>query len=312
MSAPLDPALEGLREALNRVILGKPVQIDLMLVALLARGHVLLEDIPGIGKTTLAKAFARGTGCHFSRIQFTPDLLPSDVIGASIYNPVDHAFHFKQGPVFTQILMADEINRASPRTQSSLLEVMAEQQVTVDGQRIPLKPPFMVIATQNPVEFQGTYPLPEAQLDRFMLSLSLGYPEPAQELAMLFEYEHAQPLEQLHALLTPVQICQFQAQVQQVSVHRDLGAYLIRLVQATRMHPAVQLGVSPRGGLALFQAIKARALLEGRNYALPEDLKALAEAVLAHRLILDAKARYQGVSKRDVIVACLEQVPVPR
>lgn len=312
MSALIHPALQALRSRLNQIILGKPTQIDLMLVALLARGHVLLEDIPGIGKTTLAKAFARGSGCRFSRIQFTPDLLPSDVIGASIYNPVDHAFHFKQGPIFTQILMADEINRASPRTQSSLLEVMAEQQVTVDGQRIPLESPFMVIATQNPVEFQGTYPLPEAQLDRFMLSLSLGYPDPEQELQMLFAHAQSQPLEHMAPLLTPEQICHFQAQVQQVTVHRDLGAYLIRLVEATRTHPAVQLGVSPRGGLALFQAIKARALLEGRSYALPEDLQALAEAVLAHRLILDAKARYQGVSKRDVISACLENVPVPR
>ncbi|PIQ25011.1 hypothetical protein COW36_16290 [bacterium (Candidatus Blackallbacteria) CG17_big_fil_post_rev_8_21_14_2_50_48_46] len=312
MEFSLAPALKELRAALNRVILGKPEQIELMLVALLARGHVLLEDIPGIGKTTLAKAFALATGCDFSRIQFTPDLLPSDVIGASIYNPVDHAFHFKQGPVFTQILMADEINRASPRTQSSLLEVMAEQQVTVDGQRVALASPFMVIATQNPVEFQGTYPLPEAQLDRFMLRLSLGYPSSDQELAMLYQHEYTLPLQALKPLLSPEEICDFQEEVKKVTVHQDLGTYIIRLIEASRQHSAVQLGASPRGGLALFQAVKARALLEGRNYVLPEDVKALAEPVLAHRLLLDSKARYQGISKTEVIEACLKQVAVPR
>ncbi|MGE3727539.1 MAG: AAA family ATPase [Candidatus Sericytochromatia bacterium] len=306
------PKLQSLREALNRVILGKPLQVDQMLIALLAGGHVLLEDIPGIGKTTLAKAFALATGCQFRRIQFTPDLLPSDVIGASIYNPVDHAFHFKSGPVFTQILMADEINRASPRTQSSLLEVMAEQQITVDGQAYTLESPFMVIATQNPVEYQGTYPLPEAQLDRFMLCLRLGYPDLTQELAMLYDHEHGLPLQQLQPVLSPVEICAFQKTVQNVAVHRDIGTYIIKLVDATRKHSAIQLGASPRAGLALFQAVKAHALLAGRDYVLPEDVKSLAAAVLAHRLQLDAKARYQGMGKVDVVLECLEQIAVPR
>lgn len=306
------PKLQDLRTALNRVILGKPEQVDQMLIALLAGGHVLLEDIPGIGKTTLAKAFALATGCQFRRIQFTPDLLPSDVIGASIYNPVDHAFHFKSGPVFTQILMADEINRASPRTQSSLLEVMAEQQVTVDGHAYALESPFMVIATQNPVEYQGTYPLPEAQLDRFMLCLRLGYPNLEQELAMLYDHEHTLPLQQLQPLLTPAEICAVQKTVQAVAVHRDIGTYIIKLVDATRKHLAIQLGASPRAGLALFQAVKAHALLAGRDFVLPEDVKSLAPVVLAHRLQLDAKARYQGISKVDVVLECLEQVAVPR
>jgi MoxR-like ATPase len=308
----LHASLLALRTALNRVILGKPEQVDLMLVALFGCGHVLLEDIPGIGKTTLAKAFALATGCQFRRIQFTPDLLPSDVIGASIYNPVDHAFHFKSGPVFTQILMADEINRASPRTQSSLLEVMAEQQVTVDGQGYTLESPFMVIATQNPVEYQGTYPLPEAQLDRFMLCLRMGYPGAEQELAMLYDHEHSHPLKHLEPVLDPTEICEIQKAVQAVSVHKDIGIYIIKLIEATRKHAAIQLGASPRAGLSLFQAVKAYALLAGRNYVLPEDVKKLAPSVLAHRLLLDAKARYQGIGKADVVAECLDQVAVPR
>lgn len=308
----LQGRLKALQASLNRVIFGKPEVIELMLVALLAEGHILLEDIPGIGKTTLAKAFSRGLDCVFRRIQFTPDLLPSDVIGTSIYHPADQSFHFQRGPIFTQILMADEINRASPRTQASLLEAMAECQVTVDGQATRLGPPFMVIATQNPIEYQGTYPLPEAQLDRFMMRLELGYPHPELELDMLYAQLDSHPLADVVPVLNPHDLAHLQQQVHQVHVARDVGVYLLKIIEATRQRPnEIQLGVSPRGSLALFHAARARALISGRNYVIPEDIRGLAVPILAHRLILRSQLALQGRGKVDLMQEIVQSIPVP-
>lgn len=304
--------IQSLINSLSSVVMGKTHQIELLIIALMSQGHVLLEDVPGVGKTTLAKAFAISTGCKFSRIQFTPDLLPSDVIGTSLYNTQESKFYFKEGPVFTNILMADEINRASPRTQSSLLEAMAEQQVTVDGQSRSLNKPFVVIATQNPVEYHGTYPLPEAQLDRFSMSFSMGYPEPEHELKVLFSQEQEHPVNRLKSVASIKEIIDLQELVKGVKVSEDLGKYLIKLVTASREHPSLQLGISPRGSLMLFQAIKAHAILRQRQFVIPDDIKILAIPVLAHRLILETKAKYSGVNKQDIVEELLEQVPVPR
>lgn len=310
--AQLQARIREVQQSLNRVILGKPEVIELMLVALLAEGHILLEDIPGIGKTTLAKAFARSLDCVFRRIQFTPDLLPGDVIGTSIYHPSDQSFHFQRGPIFTQILMADEINRASPRTQASLLEAMAECQVTVDGQASRLGPPFMVIATQNPVEYQGTYPLPEAQLDRFMMRLELGYPQPELELDMLYSQLDSHPLADVRPRLTPHDLTHLQQLVHRVHVARDVGVYLLKIVEATRQRPNdIQLGVSPRGSLALFHAARARALIVGRNFVTPEDVRLLAVPILAHRLILRTQLALQARSKVDCMQEIVAGIPVP-
>lgn len=304
--------LSRLQTNLEKVIVGKSRVLELMMVAVISQGHVLLEDIPGVGKTTLAKALALSLGCRFTRIQFTPDLLPSDVLGTSLYHPQESRFHFTEGPVFTHILMADEINRASPRTQSSLLEAMAERQVTVEGQPRLLPNPFVVIATQNPIEYHGTYPLPEAQLDRFALCLQLGYPNPQQELEMLFSHEKAHPLEQLKAITHREEILALQRLVTTIKLDENVARYLLKLVQASRQHTAIQLGVSPRGALNLFAAAKVEALLRGRLFVIPEDIKNLAGPVLAHRLILDPKSRYGGTSKEQVIEELLQQVPVPR
>jgi len=303
--------LNLLQAALNQVILGKADVIEKLLIALLAQGHVLLEDVPGIGKTTLAKAFAYSLDCQFRRIQFTPDLLPSDVIGTSIYSPTDERFHFQAGPIFTQILMADEINRASPRTQSSLLEAMAEQQVSIDGQQLNLPPPFMVIATQNPLEYQGTYPLPEAQLDRFMMCLALGYPAAELELQMLVQPSSLQNPNELTPLLSQSELLNLQQRVAQIHVDPDLGLYLMKLITLTRACPELELGVSPRGGLALIQAAKARAFLKGRDFILPEDLQILAVPVLAHRVLLSGQAALGGRRKTEILEALLGQVPPP-
>jgi MoxR-like ATPase len=299
-----------LREQLGRVILGKASAIEEITVCLLGAGHVLMEDVPGVGKTTLAKALARSLAADFKRVQFTPDLLPTDIVGSSVYNPRDGSFAFKPGPVFTNVLLADEINRASPRTQSALLEAMSERQVSIEGITHPLPDPFLVIATQNPIEFHGTYPLPEAQLDRFALRVSLGYPAPEQEVDVLYSQFHHHPLDDVAAVLDGPTLLRLQAEVRAVRVERAIGRYVVALADATRSHPSLQMGCSPRGALTLFRMTQARAFVSGRDYAVPEDVKGVAVAALAHRLALDTKARYAGVRKEDVVREILDGVPV--
>jgi MoxR-like ATPase len=303
--------LQALQAQLARVILGKPEAIEHVVVALLSGGHLLLEDVPGVGKTTLAKALARSFAGDFKRVQFTPDLLPTDILGSSVYNPKDGSFSFKEGPIFTHVLLADEINRASPRTQSALLEAMSEGQVSIEGETHKLAAPFMVIATQNPVEFHGTYPLPEAQLDRFGLRVSLGYPDEDHEVEMLYAQAEGHPIHTLTAALDGASVLALQTAVRKVAIDRRLARYIVALAKGTRAHESVQLPCSPRGTLALFRAAQARAFLEGRDYAIPEDVKAEAVPVLAHRLGLETKARYAGVSKESVVRAVMDSVAVP-
>jgi len=305
-------ALVGaLRSSLERVILGKEEVIELMIIGVLSAGHVLLEDVPGVGKTTLAKALAIALGLDFSRVQFTPDLLPGDIVGSQVLNPKDGSFRFLKGPVFTEVLLADEINRASPRTQSALLEAMSEGQVTVEGKTYPLEQPFFVLATQNPVDFQGTYPLPEAQLDRFLLRLSLGYPSHVQELNMLFAHQDTHPLDGLEAVMDRGELLSLQRAVRGVSVKREVGDYLIRLIEGTRRHDKVDLGISPRGALACFRAAQARAFVHGRGYVSPIDLQELAVPTMAHRIILAPEARYGGTSPSDIIDEVVADTEVP-
>ena len=302
--------IDALRSQLGRVILGKAEAIDQAVVALLAGGHLLMDDVPGVGKTTLAKALARSFRGDFKRVQFTPDLLPTDILGTSVYDPRDGSFEFKPGPVFTNVLLADEVNRASPRTQSALLEAMSEGQVSADGVTRPLPSPFLVVATQNPVEFHGTYPLPEAQLDRFALRVALGYPQAEREVEILFSQAESHPVDAVAPVLDAAQVLALQADVRRVRVARPLARYMVDLAEATRRHPSVQLACSPRGTLWLFRATQARAFLEGRDHAIPEDVKAQAVAVLAHRLGLETKARYSGVRRDDVVREILDSVPV--
>ncbi len=310
MADALRDLLPQLKAQLGKVILGKPEALDQLLIGLLSASNVLLEDVPGVGKTTLAKALARSFAGNFKRVQFTPDLLPTDITGSSVYNPQDGSFTFKAGPVFCNILLADEINRASPRTQSALLEAMSERQVSIEGRTTALPEPFLVIATQNPVEYHGTYPLPEAQLDRFGLRLALGYPAPEHEVDVLFSQTHHHPLDDLQPVIDPTGILDMQAAVRATRVERSLGRYIVALADATRKHPSLKTGCSPRGSLALFRITQARAYLEGRDYAVPEDVKAQAISTLAHRLALDTKARYAGVQKEDVVRQILDQVPI--
>ena len=310
MSEVLQSRLPDLKAQLGRVILGKDEALDHVLVALLSANHLLLEDVPGVGKTTLAKALARSFDGDFRRVQFTPDLLPTDILGSAVYNPRDGSFAFQAGPVFTHVLLADEINRASPRTQSALLEAMSERQISSDGATRPLPSPFMVVATQNPVEYHGTYPLPEAQLDRFGLRLSLGYPAAEQEVDVIFSQAERHPVDAVEPILGAADVLELQAMVRSVTVERRLGRYVVALAEATRRHPAVALGSSPRGTLALVRAAQARAFLEGRPFAVPEDVKAEAVPVLAHRLGLETRARYSGVSREEIVREILASVPV--
>jgi MoxR-like ATPase len=307
----LNQLVEALRKNLSIVIRGKPREVDFLILALLGNGNVLLSDVPGVGKTTLAKAMAASIAGAFRRIQFTPDLLPADVLGGSIYNPKEGTFSFRRGPVFANVLLADEINRASPRTQSSLLEAMAEQQVSIEGETHPLPKPFWVVATQNPVEFHGTYPLPEAQLDRFALQLTMGYPPEDEELAILSSQDRGMPLDQLRPVTTTEAILEQQAVVKQVHVDQDVGRYMVQLVRATRTEKRLQLGCSPRGGLALHRMSQARAHLDGRSSVRPDDVKAVAVETLAHRLVLETKAKYSGVTKDGLVRELLERTPVP-
>ena len=309
-------ALSRLRDQLAFVIRGTADSIELLLVALLAGGSVLMEDVPGVGKTTLAKALAKSLALDFRRVQFTPDLLPADILGSSIYNPTDGTFHFRRGPIFCNILLADEINRASPRTQSALLESMGEGQATIEGERSPLPVPFMVLATQNPIDFQGTYPLPEAQMDRFLIHLRLGYPAPATEVDILFAQATERPLDHIQPIFSREQLQQVQADVCAVKVERTVAEYLIEIVQRTRSHAQLKLGVSPRGSLMLFRAAQAAAYLAGRTYVLPDDVQRLAVPVLAHRTVLSTQARFSHaaapLTKNQIIAEIVRQVRVPQ
>jgi MoxR-like ATPase len=303
--------LSRIRAGVARVVVGKPEAIELLLTAILAGGHVLLEDVPGVGKTTLAKAIARVFDVEFSRVQFTPDLLPADIVGSPVLDPRTGTFTFHRGPVFTHVLLADEINRASPRTQSALLEAMSEAQVTVDGTTYPLAPPFFVVATQNPHEFSGTYPLPEAQLDRFLLRVSLGYPAESAELDMLHARRNEDPLDRLQPVASHAELVAMQAAVRDVEMTPAVGRYLLGVVTGTRGHADVMLGASPRATLALFRAARARAYLAGRSYVSPDDVRALAEPVLGHRVALTPEARYGGGGSGRVLGDILRGLRVP-
>ncbi len=302
---------ERVVENVERVIVGKHYEVQLALIALICRGHLLIEDVPGVGKTTLAKSLARSLGCTFKRMQFTPDLLPSDVTGVSIYNQKSAEFEFRPGPVMAQIVLADEVNRATPKTQSSLLEAMEENQITVDGVTRALPVPFLVMATQNPIEYEGTFPLPEAQLDRFMMRLSLGYPSAADELVVLSAQQQVHPLDSLEQVVSLEDLLQLQQEVRGVYVDRLVSEYIVAVVTATREHQEVYLGASPRGSLALYRAAQARAMMYGRDYVIPDDVKELGEPTLAHRLIVSPAARIRNVDPRQIIEEIVEAVPVP-
>jgi MoxR-like ATPase len=298
-------------ENISRVIVGKDRGIELLLVALLADGHVLLEDVPGVGKTLLAKSLAKSIGGSFSRIQFTPDLLPADITGFNVYNQQAGSFVFQSGPVITHILLADEINRTIPRTQSSLLESMEERQVTVDGQTYFLPRPFFVMATQNPIELEGTFPLPEAQLDRFLLKLRLGYPEKDEEIAMLERFRDQDPLVSLEAVGSPEQVTELQGARKQIRVSFPVREYIADIVRATRVNKSLRFGASPRGSLGLMRSGQALAALRGRDFVLPDDIKHLTVPVLAHRLILTDEERLRGATPEQLLEEILMQIPVP-
>jgi MoxR-like ATPase len=305
--------LAKLENNVASVFLGKPETIRMALVALLAEGHLLIEDVPGIGKTLLAKALARSLGCSFHRIQFTPDLLPSDVLGTSVFHQGTGAFVFQPGPLFAQVVLADEINRATPRTQSALLEAMSDHQVSLDGQTRFLGPPFFVLATQNPYEFEGTYPLPESQLDRFLIRLRIGYPEREAEKRILTGHRAGEPVEHLQAVLSAEEVVSLQQQVRQVRVDETLADYLLDLIAATRYHPDIHLGGSTRAALALYRGAQGLALVEGRDYAVPDDIKRLAVAVLAHRIVLRTPRQDSSTNTAEEIVQdILAQTPVPQ
>jgi MoxR-like ATPase len=299
------------RENIQRVIVGKGEVINLALVAVLCEGHVLLEDVPGTGKTMLARSIAATLGCTFGRIQFTPDLLPSDVTGINYFNQKLQEFEFRPGAVMSQVVLADEINRATPRTQSALLEAMQEQQITVDGVTHPLPRPFLVMATQNPIELEGTFPLPEAQVDRFLLKLPVGYPEEEEEHAILLRFEREDPLDTLEAVTTAEEVLDLQRQVRQVRVEASVRGYVVDVVRATREHKDIQLGASPRGSLALYRCAQALAAIRGREYVLPDDVKLLAPYVLSHRIIISPATRLRGRQTADVLMDVIGTVPVP-
>ncbi len=295
----------------ERVIIGKRQAVEMLLIALLCRGHVLLEDVPGTGKTVLAKSIARSIGCSFKRIQFTPDLLPSDVTGISIFNQQSREFEFRPGPVIAQIVLADEINRATPKTQSSLLEAMDERQITVDGTTYPLPAPFIVLATQNPIEYEGTFPLPEAQLDRFLIRLHMGYPERQDEIAILKRQRQSHPFDSLPTITSADELLHFQEAVKEIFLDDLVEEYIVSLVTATRHHEDVYLGASTRGSLALYRVSQAWAALQGRDYVIPDDVKQLAGAVLGHRMIVSPAARIRNVSARTIVDEIITAVAVP-
>jgi len=298
-------------ENVERVIIGKRKTIQLSLVALLCGGHVLLEDVPGVGKTMLVKAIAKSLDLDFRRIQFTPDLLPSDVTGVSVYNQKTMEFEFRPGPIMAHVVLADEINRTSPKTQAALLEALEEGSITVDGTTIPIEPPFFVMATQNPIEYEGTYPLPEAQLDRFLLQLHLGYPDPSQEAEMLERIKDQHPIETIETVMSRETLLSLQKAVRQVYVDPDIIRYIVDIVAATRSAPGVYLGASPRGSIALFRTAQALAFIRGRSYVIPDDVKELVPFTLKHRMMLTSEARLSGLTVDRVLRDILHRIPVP-
>ncbi|MBI4305780.1 MAG: MoxR family ATPase [Chloroflexi bacterium] len=309
----MEPGIQAqtLVDNVSKVIVGKRDAIRLGVIALIARGHALIEDVPGVGKTMLARSLARSAGCKFRRIQFTPDILPSDVTGVSVYNQKTNEFEFRPGPVMAEIVLADEVNRATPKTQSALLESMEERQVTVDGVTYALPRPFMVLATQNPIEYEGTFPLPEAQLDRFFLRIGLGYPEPSEEVAIMDRQQAADPFETLEPVATPVQIAMLQDSARQIYIDDLVKEYIVALSNATREHADAALGASPRASLSLMRGSQARALMESRDYVIPDDVKAIATAVMSHRVIVSPAARMRGVTGESLVGEVLDKVPVP-
>jgi MoxR-like ATPase len=296
---------------LEKVILGKRHEVRMTLIALLCEGHLLIEDVPGVGKTMLARSIAKSIGCSFRRIQFTPDMLPSDVTGVSMFNQQTREFEFRPGPVMAQIVLADEINRATPRTQSALLEAMEERQITVDGVTYPMESPFLVLATENPIEYEGTFPLPEAQIDRFMMRVSLGYPAPTDEMNILESQRQRHPIQEIGQVVSGAELLAAQAAVREVYADPLIKEYIVELANATRHHPDVYLGVSPRGSLALYKTVRAYAALQNRNYVIPDDVKALLEATFAHRLIISPSARIKNVEAQTVVEQIAGSVPVP-
>jgi MoxR-like ATPase len=295
----------------ERVIVGKRDELQLTLTALLCQGHVLIEDVPGVGKTMLARSIARSTGCVFKRIQFTPDLLPTDVTGVSIYNGKTGDFEFRAGPIMAQVVLADEINRATPKTQSALLEAMEERQVTVDGVSHRVPEPFIVLATQNPIEYEGTFPLPEAQLDRFMLRVHLGYPSKTDEIVIMDRQQMVHPVEELEQVTDASEVLRLQHSVKAIYVDPLIKQYIVEIVEATRKHEAAYLGASPRGSLALYRAAQAFAMLNARDFVIPDDVKALAYATLGHRIIVSPSARVKNISAASIVNDCMARVAVP-
>jgi MoxR-like ATPase len=300
-----------LRDNVQEVIVGKDEVIDMALAAILCEGHILFEDVPGIGKTTLARALAVSLGCSYARIQFTPDLLPSDVTGINWFNQKDQAFEYRAGPVMSQVVLADEINRATPRTQSALLEAMQERQVTVDGVSRPIPRPFLVMATQNPIELEGTFPLPEAQLDRFLMCLQIGYPEREEEERILLRFGTQDPLQDLKAVATPEEVREMQEMRKQVRVEESIRGYVLDIARSTREHEEIDLGASPRATLAIYQASQAWASIQGRDYVLPDDVKRMIPNVLNHRLIISPQAQLRGRDPADLLDTIVSEVPVP-
>jgi MoxR-like ATPase len=302
---------QRISQSVSQVIIGKRNEVRLTVLGLLSQGHILIEDIPGVGKTMMAKALSRSIGCTFSRIQFTPDMLPSDITGVSLFNQKTREFEFRAGPIIAQIVLADEINRATPKTQAALLEAMEEHQITVDGVTYPMDEPFLILATQNPIEYEGTFPLPEAQLDRFMVRIQLGYPNPNEELTVLSAQQYKHPINNMSQVVTVQQLLAAQQAVREIYVADEIKQYIIELVNASRQHPDVYLGSSPRGSLALFRTSQARAAMAGREYVIPDDVKALAEVTLAHRVIVGPAARIKDISSRTIIQDILVNTPVP-